>query len=318
MAVAAVIVTYNSADVINSCLQALSKMAPAITPIVVDNASSDNTVELVRACSGVRLIENPENRGFAAAANQGEREAGARKASESDFILLLNPDVELLTAVDQLTESAQRHGLAAGRLVDRAGRTQAGFTLRRFPTPAALICELFGINRLWPSNPINRRYRCLDRDYDQPAMVEQPAGAFLMVRRDVWKKLGGLDEQFYPVWFEDVDFCRRAVDAGYQIAYVPSVTARHEGGHSVGKIPEGRRATYWCVSLLRYGAKHFQAGAFRWICAAVALSSVPRMLAGMIAGRTVSSGRIYLKIMRFAGHCLVTPKHVRNAPITVV
>lgn len=318
MAVAAVIVTYNSADVINSCLQALSKMAPEMTPIVVDNASSDNTVELVRACSGVRLIENPENRGFAAAVNQGEREAGARAASESDFILLLNPDVELLTAVDQLTESAQRYGLAAGRLVDQAGRIQAGFTLRRFPTPAALTCELFGINRLWPSNPINRRYRCLDCDYDQPAMVEQPAGAFLMVRWDVWKKLGGFDEQFYPVWFEDVDFCRRAVDAGYQIAYVPSVTARHEGGHSVGKIPEGRRASYWCVSLLRYGAKHFQAGAFRWICAAVALSSVPRMLAGMIAGRTVSSGGIYLKIMRFAGHCLVTPKHVRNAPITVI
>lgn len=312
MAVAAVIVTYNSADVIDSCLEALSKMAPEVTAIIVDNASSDNTVDRVRTRSGVRLIANPENRGFAAAVNQGEREAG-----ESDSILLLNPDVELLTAVDPLTESARRHGLAAGRLVDREGRTQEGFTLRRFPTPAALVCELFGINRLWPSNPVNRRYRCLDSNYDQPAMVEQP-GAFLMVRRDVWKKLGGLDEQFYPVWFEDVDFCQRAVDADYQIAYSPSVIARHEGGHSVGKIPEGRRATYWCVSLLRYGAKHFQPGAFRWICAAVALSSVPRMVVGMIAGRTLSSGGAYLKIMRFAGHCLVTPRHVRNAPITVI
>ena len=56
-------------------------------------------------------------------------------------------------------------------------------------------------------------------------MVEQPAGAFLMVRRDVWNKLRGFDEQVYPVWFEDVDFCRRAVDAGCQIAYVPSVVA---------------------------------------------------------------------------------------------
>ena len=307
MAVAAVIVTYNSADVINSCLEALSKMSPDMTAIIVDNASSDNTVDRVRARSGVRLIANPENRGFAAAVNQG-----AGEASESDFILLLNPDVELLTAVDQLTESARCYGLAAGRLVDQAGRTQAGFTLRRFPSPAALVCELFGINRLWPSNPVNRRYRCLDRDYDQPGMVEQPAGAFLMFRRDVWKKLGGFDQQFNPVWFEDVDFCRRAVDAGYQIAYVPSVVARHEGGHSVGKIPEGRRATYWCVSLLRYAAKHFQPGAFRWICAAVALSSVPRMVVGMIAGRTLSSVRTYLKIMRFAGHCLVTPKHVKK------
>ena len=312
MAVAAVIVTYNSADVINSCLEALSKMGPEMTPIVVDNASSDQTVDRVRGRSGVRLIANAENRGFAAGVNQAARAAG-----ESEFILLLNPDVELLTAVDQLTESARRHGLAAGRLVDRAGRTQVGFTLRRFPTPAALVCELFGINRLWPSNPVNRRYRCLDQDYDQAAMVEQPAGAFLMIRRDVWEKLGGFDEQFYPVWFEDVDLCRRAVDADYQIAYCPAVMARHEGGHSVGKVPQGRRAIYWCVSLLRYGAKHFQPGAFRGICAAVALSSIPRMVVGMIVGRTLSSGGTYLKIMRFAGHCLVTPKHVRNAAVTV-
>lgn len=310
MAVAAVIVTHNSADVIHSCMEALSRMCPEVTPIVVDNASSDETVDRVRSCGGVRLIANSENRGFAAAVNQG-----AREASASDFILLLNPDVELLGAVDQLTESAQRHGLAAGRLVDRAGHTQTGFMLRRFPTPAALICELFGINRLWSSNPVNRRYRCLDCDYDQPAMVEQPAGALLMVRRDVWEKLGGFDEQFYPVWFEDVDFCRRAVDAGYQIAYMPSVTALHEGGHSVGRILEGRRATYWCVSLLRYGAKHFQAGEFRWICAAVLFSSIPRMIVGMIADRTLSTVGSYLKIMQFAGHCLVTPKHV-NASIT--
>jgi GT2 family glycosyltransferase len=315
LSVAAVIVTYNSADVIESCLEALSKMDPEVTPIIVDNASSDNTLDSVQGRSGVRLIANPENRGFAAAANQGEREAGA--AAENDFILLLNPDVELLTPVDQLTESAQRHGLAAGRLVGREGRTQAGFALRRFPTPGALVCELFGINRLWPSNPINRRYRCLDCDCDQPTMVEQPAGAFLMVRRDVWKNLSGFDEQFYPVWFEDVDFCRRALDAGFEIAYVPSVMARHEGGHSVSKIPQSRRATYWCVSLLRYGAKHFQPGAFRWICAAVALSSVPRMFVGIFAGRTLSPVGTYLKIMRFAGHCLVTPKHVRNAVVTV-
>jgi len=313
LAVAAVIVTFNSADVIDSCLEALSKMSPGTTAIIVDNASMDKTVDLVRARTGVRLIANTENRGFAAAANQG-----AREARESEFILLLNPDVEILTAVDELRESAQQYGLAAGRLVDDAGRTQTGFTLRRFPTPAALICELFGINRLWPSNPVNRRYRCLDCNYNQPAMVEQPAGAFLMVRRAVWEKLGGCDEQFYPVWFEDVDFCRRAVDAGYQIAYVPTVTARHMGGHSVGKIPEGRRATYWCVSLLTYGAKHFQPGAFRGICAAVVLSSIPRMVVGMIAGRTLSSGGFYLKIMRFAGHCLVNPKHVRNAVVTVV
>lgn len=288
-------------------------MGREVTPIIVDNASTDNTVDLVRARNSVRVIANAENRGFGAAVNQGVSEA-----SESEFILLVNPDVELLTAVDRLTQSAREYGLAAGRLVDGASRTQVGFTLRRFPTPAALVCELFGMNRLWPSNPVNRRYRCLDRDYRQPGMVEQPAGAFLIFRRDVWAKLCGFDEQFYPIWFEDVDFCRRAVDAGYQIAYVPSVMARHTGGHSVGKIPAGSRATYWCVSLLRYGAKHFQAGSFRWICAAVVLSSIPRMVVGMIASRTLSPVGIYWNIMRFAGHCWVTPQHVMNAPITKI
>ncbi|MEO8050979.1 MAG: glycosyltransferase family 2 protein [Acidobacteriota bacterium] len=310
LAVAAVIVTYNSADVIVSCIEALSKMAPEITPIIVDNASSDNTVERVRSRGGT-VIANSENRGFGAAVNQGVREAGGYQ-----FILLLNPDVALLTPVDQLRESAQLHGLAAGRLVDKAGRTQAGFTLRRFPTPASLICELFGINRLWPSNQVNRQYRYQDRGLDQPGPVEQPAGAFLMLRRDVWTELDGFDEQFYPVWFEDVDLCQRAVDAGYQIEYVPTVIARHKGGHSVGKISGDRRATYWCVSLLRYAAKHFQSEEFRLICAAVALTSIPRMVVGMIESRTLSSVGTYLKIMRFAGLCLVSPQKIRDTAVT--
>jgi len=268
-------------------------------------------VDLVRARSGMKLIANKKNRGFAAAVNQGVREAGG-----NDFLLVLNPDTELLTVVDKLVESAERHGLSAGRLVDADGNTQAGFTIRRFPTPASLVFELFGINRLWPSNPVNWAYRYLDRDLDQPGPVEQPAGAFLMFRQDVWTKLSGFDEQFYPVWFEDVDFCRRAVDAGYEIAYAPSVVARHKGGHSVSRISAERRASYWCVSLLTYAAKHFRPWAFRGICAAVVLSSVPRMVAGMISERTLSSVVTYCNIMRFAGLCLVSPGHVKKSAVT--
>jgi len=268
-------------------------------------------VDLVRARSGMKLIANKKNRGFAAAVNQGVREAGG-----NDFLLVLNPDTELLTVVDKLVESAERHGLSAGRLVDADGNTQAGFTIRRFPTPASLVFELFGINRLWPSNPVNWAYRYLDRDLDQPGPVEQPAGAFLMFRQDVWTKLSGFDEQFYPVWFEDVDFCRRAVDAGYEIAYAPSVVARHTGGHSVSRISAERRASYWCVSLLTYAAKHYRPWAFRGICAAVVLSSVPRMVAGMISERTLSSVATYCNIMRFAGLCLVFPGHVKKSAVT--
>ncbi len=287
-------------------------MAPQVSTVVVDNASSDRTVDLVQGHSGAKLIANDQNRGFAAAVNQGVREA-----TGADFILVLNPDAELLTAIDPLVESAGRDGLAAGRLVDTTGIAQAGFTIRRFPTPLSLAFELLGINRLWPSNRVNRAYRYLDRELDQPGFVEQPAGAFLMFRQDVWQKLGGLDEQFYPVWFEDVDFCRRAVDAGYRIAYVPAVVARHRGGHSVSRISSRRRASYWCVSLLTYAAKHFGPGAFRGICAVVVLSSVPRMVAGMISERTLSSVVTYCNIMRFAGRCLVSPGHVKKSAVTL-
>ena len=276
-------------------------MAPNVTPIVVDNASSDRTVELARERAHVHIILNRENRGFAAAVNQGI------SACEADFLLLLNPDANLLTAVDALVDASQQYGLAAGKLVGIDRKAESGFTIRRLPTPASLIFELFGINRLWPSNPVNRRYRYLDRDLDEKGPVEQPAGAFLMTRRKVWKTLDGFDESFHPVWFEDVDYCKRALDSGYRIEYVPSVQAGHQGGHSVNKIPEGCRAIYWCVSLTRYAAKHFHSAGYRAVCLAVVLSSFPRMVARMIQDRSLQSVATYRKIVRFAGLCLVSP-----------
>jgi GT2 family glycosyltransferase len=301
LAAAAIIVTFNSEAVIGACLDALIKMAPYMKPIVVDNASGDRTVEIAGARTHVHLIANQQNLGFAAAVNQGI------SACDAEFLLLLNPDVDLLTGVDALIEASKQYGLAAGKLVDRDRRPQAGFTVRRFPTPAALIFELFGINRLWPSNPVNRWYRYLDRDLDRSGPVEQPAGAFLMTRRDVWQHLNGFDESFHPVWFEDVDFCKRALDSGYRIEYVPSVQASHLGGHSVGRIAPSCRAIHWCVSLTRYAAKHFHSAGYRAVCLAVVLSSFPRMVARMIQDRSLPSVATFRKIVLFAGLCLVSP-----------
>jgi GT2 family glycosyltransferase len=292
----------NSEEVIGPCLDALAKMAPQFTPVVVDNASTDNTLQHARAHQGVRVIANRENRGFAAAVNQGV------EATDADLILLLNPDVNLLTAVDTLTEAGARYGLAAGKLVDLTGHAQAGFTIRRFPTAASLVFELFGINRLWRSNPVNRRYRYLDKNLDDAGDVEQPAGAFLMFRRDVWRQLGGWDEEFHPIWFEDVDFCRRAVDAGFRIRYIPDAAASHVGGHSVAQVPASSRAGYWCASLIKYACKHFGQPGYRAVCAAVVLSSVPRMVAGMILERSIAPISTYSKIVRFAGLRLVSAR----------
>ena len=281
-------------------------MAPGVHAIVVDNASADGTA--ARVTGRATLIENAENRGFAAAANQGIR------ASNAEFVLLLNPDVNLLSSIDPLIEAARRYGIAAGKLVDSNGQAQAGFAIRRFPGPWSLSFEMLGLNRLFPWNPVNRRYRYLDRSLDEGGPVEQPAGAFLMIRRDVWEKLGGFDEGFFPIWFEDVDFCRRARDAGYRIEYVPPVVASHGGAHSIGQLNRGCRAWYWCVSLLRYAAKHFPVFGYRGTCAVMLLSSVPRMIAGLIQERSLSPVVVQSRIARYAGLRLLSRRGMSEVP----
>jgi GT2 family glycosyltransferase len=130
--------------------------------------------------------------------------------------------------------------------------------------------------------------------------VEQPAGAFLMTRRDLWESLGGFDEGFHPVWFEDVDFCRRAADAGYRIEYIPQVRAEHVGGHSIRKLPAASMEVYWYDSLLRYGAKHFRPWPYRGVCLAAVLSTVPRTIAGIFREQNLNPVVSCVQIMRLA------------------
>ena len=116
-----------------------------------------------------------------------------------------------------------------------------------------------------------------------------------------------------------MDFCQRAVAAGFQIQYEPSVQARHEGGHSVEELSPATRATYWCVSLLRYSHKHFGHLAYRCVAAAVVLGCIARMLARpRMLAKTKQERRLtpligYLKIMGFASICLVWPSRLRRA-----
>ena len=299
MNAAIVIVAYNSGDVIGACLDSCRKVCPQASIIVVDNASSDSTCEQVRKRTGVHLMANTDNRGFAAAANQGFRAAGA------DCVLLLNPDVALQSGIDGLIEACANGAAAAGgKLIGEDGRPQAGFMVRRIPTPAALALEALGINRLWPSNPVNTRYRCLDLDPDVAAEVEQPAGAFLMVRRDVWEKLGGFDERFYPLWFEDVDFCKRIREARYTIWYVPTVLARHLGGCSVRRLGRQQRYLFWYLSLLKWAAKHFRRNGRAVVCMGVLLGSLPRMLAGIIGERNLQPVAAGVRVIRLAFLCM--------------
>jgi N-acetylglucosaminyl-diphospho-decaprenol L-rhamnosyltransferase len=274
---------------------------------VIDNASQDRTVERARD-GGADVIENAANLGFAGAVNQGVRR------SDTELILLLNPDVALRTDIAYLLSTVRENGLGAGKLLDQNGESQRGFTIRRFPTPLALMFETLGVNRLWPTNWVNRNYRYLDRDLDRPGTVEQPAGAFLGFRRDVWEKLGGFDERFWPVWFEDVDFCKRAVTAGFRIEYVPEVQAIHQGGHSVSQLSSGCRAVYWCDSLLKYAAKYFSSWEYRGICLTIILGSLPRLIAGLLGERNFAPASTWLTIIRLAVRRWVAPVGIRVSP----
>jgi GT2 family glycosyltransferase len=225
-------------------------------------------------------------------------------------VLLLNPDVELIGGLDSLAAECEKPKVAAAgaKLLGEDGRPQQGFMLRRFPTPPALAFEVTGLNRLWPGNPVNRRYRCLDVDAGLTADVEQPAGAFLMIRRRVWRELGGFDESFRPVWFEDVDFLKRAAAAGYRIRYVPSAVAKHVGGHSVAQVPSALRQLYWYGNLLMYVAKHFSRAGRLAVCLALMLGSVIRAISGTVRSASLRPVSTYAQVFCLAAAQLLTTR----------
>lgn len=295
--VAIVIVTYDSADVIGPCLDSIAQWATVESDaevVVIDNAPSDSTCGKV-AAAGVRLIANPGNAGFAAAVNQGVL------ATSAPLILLLNPDTRLETGLEPLIRCFDdpRTGGAGGLLLGSDGKPQTGFMARNLPTPATLAFEVLGINRLWPNNPVNWQYRCLRINPMASAFVDQPAGAFFMFRRSGWEQLGGFDENFWPVWFEDVDFCARLRSAGFLLKYEPGARAVHRGGHAVGRIAPGSRERYWYGSLLKYAAKHYHPVAFGSVCLAVAAGAAGRaLLAFPRAGLRVF--KVYSSVIRLS------------------
>jgi len=293
----AVIVTYNSEEYIRDAVE--SCLAAEIVVRVIDNGSVDDTVGRIPKRKEVTVVRNSANAGFAGGVNQGVR------AVDTPYVLLLNPDARLTTSIEALERAVgeEGHMAAAGMLVAEDKSPQKGFTYRNLPTPAALAFEVLGINRIWPANPVNRRYRCLDADLLVARTVEQPAAAFLLFRREVWESLGGFDERFHPVWFEDVDFCKRILAAGGTIQYDPVAKATHLGGHSVQKIDFGERMNVWYASLLKYVSKHFSPFARRVLAAVVVVGVVPRVLFRSRRAPQQSAIAIILQIWRMAGTC---------------
>ena len=280
--VSLLIVSWNSRSRLQRCLGSLPRTNVEI--IVTDNASGDGSADMVAAeYPEITLIRETENRGFAAAINLAVQRA------TSPLVLLLNADVEIFPdAIDSLSsflDTNPAYGAAGGRLVDADGQFQRGFSVRRFPTMASFAVDLLPLDTVWPNNPVSRRYHAADLDDRVTQPVDQPAAACLMVRRAALEQLGGLDERFYPAWFEDVDLCRRLKAAGWEIAFVAEATCRHEGGVAMTTLGLTAFSRIWYKNLRRYVEKHHGLLAARTIRALVVVGMAERFVVSMAMGR---------------------------------
>ena len=270
--VAIVIVTYQSERTIARCLEALAVATQGRrdTVVVVDNASRDGTVAIVKTFphrfERFFILENKKNLGFAGAVNDGVRAAG-----EHDTILLLNPDTEIQGDVIAKTVDWMEHhptvGVAGPLLQNADGTFQ--LSIRRFPTFWTIVGMGLKLHKLFPNLPVFRRYfyhdfipndtrpksQILNAKFSTPIAVDQVMGAAFFVRRDCWRQLAGMDEQFF-LWFEEVDFCHRAIDAGWQVMWLPFPSIRHAGGVSFGARPRSRNQLQFFTSAFQYLQKH--------------------------------------------------------------
>jgi len=273
-----VIVNYNSDERLKHCLTALIpslnelEEITKIQVVVADNCSSDESISKAygQILNDKRIVvkQMGQNAGFAGAINRSTLD------SDYDAILILNPDIELReSTLSKLLDAINRHdnlGAVAPILYDRDESAQHGFVARSFPTLSSTLAELFFLHRLWPSNPATSHYKMLneklfselltaksnDARLKIPYIVEQPAGACLLARGTAFKELAGLDQNFWPAWFEDVDFCKRLADKHWLSAIIPETKAIHEGGYSYKQLSNIAFAKIWYANQLRYWLKH--------------------------------------------------------------
>jgi N-acetylglucosaminyl-diphospho-decaprenol L-rhamnosyltransferase len=298
-----IVVTYNSGAQIEACLRALAPQDCEV--VVVDNASQDDTVARVRALEEqipLQLLTISRNIGFAGGVTQGVRAAGG------DVLLILNPDaIAEPGAVDAIVDCLATSGASAagGALLQSDGQPARGFAFRRIPTLTTLLFEVLLVNHVWPGNPVNRSYRCLGADFTKQQPVEQPAGACVAVNRKAWDSVQGMDTAFYPVWFEDVDFCKRLLDRGELIIYCPAARFHHSGAHSVGRLKFSDKQMFWYQNMVRYARKHFSRIQVLVLRIAIFKGMVLRMIASLFGSGPPDlpqgePGRSYMRVAKWA------------------
>ncbi len=251
-----VIVNWNSnvqlAECLNSIPAALDHSFELKTIVVVDNASTDASLQGIdKLALPIQLILNKENKGFGYACNQGAKESSA------NYLLFLNPDTRLypnsLSVPLQFMEKPENNkiGIVGIQLIDENGHIAR--SCARFPTFWNFLSHTMGLNYLLPKQM--RSYVMLEWAHDHSQKVDHVIGAFFLVRQRLFQQTTGFDERFF-VYFEDLDFSLTAKKLGCDSFYLADVSAFHRGG-GVSRQIKAKRLYYSLSSRLIYSFKNF-------------------------------------------------------------
>ena len=220
--------------------------------VVIDNSSMDETGQIVKERKNGNFIffSNEKNEGFTKAVNQGIEIAGGA------YIFILNPDTQLTEgSVGRLMKkisSDNTIGLVAPQLCFPNGGVQ--YSCRRFPTFWNVLTEMTRLSQIFHRSKLLNGWKMGDFDHKMERDVDQPAGAALMIKKDLLNRLGGLDERF-PMFFSDVDLCKRIKDMGKRIVFCSDAVVTHRGGSTtLGRRPGLIASSH--LSLIKYFMKH--------------------------------------------------------------
>jgi GT2 family glycosyltransferase len=222
--ISVITVTYESREFVGELIDsvALGAHESAIEHIVIDNGSKDGTAGWVREAYGerVRLIANEDNRGFAAANNQGVALARGK------YLLFLNPDMRVeMGSLDRMVGWMKERpdvGIGGCRLLDFQGNPNEALRPRRFPSVWVNLIYLLRLEGVFPGVRDQFHYEGFCDDEEQE--VDNLRGAFMMMPREVVEKLGwGFDPRYF-ILFEDLDLCREVWGLGYRVVYTPVVS----------------------------------------------------------------------------------------------
>ncbi len=279
-----VVVTYNSAKHISACLESLRSNQRLSSVVIVDNASTDATCEIIAAHSSslpwpLKLVQTGVNLGFGRAVNRGI----ATLPIDGRYVCILNPDTVVgVGSLDRLASHLDGNpsvALVGPRVLDPDGSTYP--SARSFPNPVVALGHAF-LGLLWSSNPLSRRYR--DSDDELPDWV---SGTAMMVRRSAFEQIGGFDERYF-MYVEDLDLCWRLRRCGWQIGFCAEASVEHEiGASGVGLrralLIEHHRSAWQFAKMSSTGPK-------RVLLPMYALALGARLGIVMIRSTRVSSG----------------------------